>query len=109
MTNTIKDKPKYTPEGEQLIKDAESKGINPDAFRAYLNIMLEGYATLEDFGDKYAGEYINDEDFAQHMAEATTSIDFINQPWPLNCIDWGMAARELMRDYTSEENFYFRI
>ncbi|MBK6906309.1 MAG: hypothetical protein IPH08_04070 [Rhodocyclaceae bacterium] len=40
------------------------------------------------------------EDYAQEMA---SDIGAINNDygWPLNCIDWEQAARELKQDYTS--------
>lgn len=42
------------------------------------------------------------EDYARELAEDVGSYDR-NASWPLNCIDWEQAARELQQDYTSVE------
>lgn len=63
---------------------------------------------LESIEEAYAGEYRNDVDFAQDMAESTESV----QPdavWPHTCIDWEHAARELMYDYTEDNGHYFSL
>ena len=40
------------------------------------------------------------EEFAQQFADDIGAIDR-NASWPLSCIDWKQAARELQMDYTS--------
>jgi hypothetical protein len=40
------------------------------------------------------------EDYAQETAEDTGMLEDANT-WPLRCIDWAQAARELQMDYTS--------
>lgn len=40
------------------------------------------------------------EDYARELAEDTGAIGSENQ-WPLYCIDWERAARELRMDYSS--------
>ena len=60
-----------------------------------------------DIEEAYQGEYKSDEDFAQEMADQLGAIDK-NASWPMNCIDWKFAARELMYDYSSHMGHYFR-
>lgn len=61
--------------------------------------------------DCYVGEYDNDEDFAYSMAEDMGLLQD-NAQWPYTCIDWGLAARELMYDYFAVNwngtRYYFR-
>jgi len=57
--------------------------------------------------EAYAGAYDSDADFAQSMAEDLGAIPN-DTPWPLSCIDWTHAARELMYDYFETEGYYFR-
>src|SRR4030095_14734000 len=42
------------------------------------------------------------QDYAQQLADDIGAIDR-NAKWPLDCIDWEKAARELQIDYTSVE------
>lgn len=60
-----------------------------------------------DIDEAYQGEYSSDEDFAREMAEQLGAIDR-NATWPQNCIDWELAARELMYDYCEHNGYYFR-
>lgn len=79
-----------------------------EAFRAYLS---NGYDfdedAVENFQDAYQGEYGSNIEFAQELAD---QIDAIPEdlPWPISCIDWDHAARELMYDYFEENGYYFR-
>lgn len=57
--------------------------------------------------EAYAGSYKDDEDFAYETAESLGSIDK-NAGWPMNCIDWKYAAKELMYDYSEHDGYYFR-
>lgn len=41
-------------------------------------------------------------DYAEELADDIGAIDH-NAKWPVNCIDWNKAARELQMDYTSAE------
>lgn len=76
---------------------------NPEAMEAYL---LEGYEA-SDFDEAFAGEFDNDEAFAYDLAEQLDCIDK-KASWPQTCIDWEQAAREIMYDYHSIGNYYFR-
>jgi antirestriction protein len=59
-----------------------------------------------DVEEAYNGHYSSDEDFAQDMADQLGSIDK-NASWPMNCIDWEYAAKELMYDYCESNGHYF--
>ena len=53
-------------------------------------------------GDWYPVTLIRDshfQDYAQELAEDIGAVDH-NAKWPMNCIDWEHAARELRYDYT---------
>lgn len=62
---------------------------------------------IDNIDDAYCGEYRDDEDFAY---ETAASLGYLgkNISWPYTCIDWEMAARELMYDYTEDSGYYFR-
>lgn len=92
----------------ELLKAAEEDNQDARAVAAYFSLIGEEYATLEGFSDSYAGEFDSDEDFARDMADNTGAIPDEKQAWPLYCIDWEFAARELMFDYMAEDGFYFR-
>ncbi len=56
-------------------------------------------------GDWYPVTLIRDsyfQDYAQELAEECCMID-TNAKWPMTCIDWKQAARELQYDYSSVE------
>lgn len=56
-------------------------------------------------GDWYPQMLIRDshfEDYAQELAADCGMIDN-DAKWPMNCIDWEQAARELKHDYSSIE------
>jgi antirestriction protein len=76
---------------------------------AYIeNIGIE-YASAEDVREAYQGEYESDEDFAMEIAEECGEIpNGVNSRWPLYCIDWEQASRELMYDYFESNGYYFR-
>lgn len=63
--------------------------------------------TADNIEEAYSGQFDNDVDFAQDMAEQTGSIDK-DASWPQNCIDWEHAAKEIMYDYCEENGYYFR-
>lgn len=54
-------------------------------------------------GDWYPATLIRDsyfKEYAQELADDIGAID-ANANWPLNCIDWDQAARDLRMDYFS--------
>jgi antirestriction protein len=63
---------------------------------------------VEAFEEAYQGEFESDETFAEEMAESTGAYDFTKVSWPLTCVDWAQAARELMFDYFEINGYYFR-
>lgn len=62
---------------------------------------------LDNIEEAYQGQYKDDEDFAQELAEEIGAIDN-NASWPNYCIDWERAARDIMMDYCEHEGYYFR-
>lgn len=69
---------------------------------------LECGVNTADIDEAYQGEFDDDEDFAQDMAEQTGAVDR-DAKWPLYCIDWEQAAKDLMMDYTEHNGHYFRV
>ena len=67
---------------------------------------LAGYGGDEEFeGDRYPVQLIADsyfQEYTQNLAEYCGMVD-TNASWPMNCIDWEQAARELQMDYSSIE------
>ena len=67
---------------------------------------LAGYGGDEEFdGDWYPLELVADsyfQEYAQNLAEECGMVD-TNARWPMTCIDWEQAARELQMDYSSIE------
>lgn len=59
----------------------------------------EGYAPDWQYGEAL----IRDSYFKEYAMELADDIGAINREmtWPLTCIDWDQAARELQMDYTS--------
>lgn len=80
-----------------------------DALIAYETLGIEGEACFDNIEEAYNGQYSSDEDFAQDMADQLGDVPSVgSDPWPLYCIDWEYAARELMHDYSKQDGFYFR-
>lgn len=67
---------------------------------------LAGYGGDEEFeGDWYPVQLIAEsyfQEYAQDLAEDCGMVD-TNARWPMTCIDWEQAARELQMDYGSIE------
>ena len=76
--------------GEEVIDAALELGIDVD--------------TVE---EAYQGQYDDDEDFAQRLAEEIGDVSK-DIAWPHTCIDWEWAAREIMMDYCAHNGYYFR-
>ena len=64
---------------------------------------LAGYGGDEEFdGDWYPVPLIAEsyfQEYAQELAEDCGMVD-TSARWPMNCIDWEQAARELQMDYS---------
>lgn len=95
---------------KQALKDSDRDTIEK-IISNYSEEVLEAALILdilpENIEEAYSGEFKNDVDFAQDMAEQTGAIDK-NASWPQTCIDWEYAAKELMYDYAEENGHYFR-
>ena len=90
-------------------KWAKNGSYEEEVYQAYIDGIGEEYATQEDCEEAYQGQFNSDEDFAEDMAESLGSIPQANSSeWPLYCIDWEWASRELMMDYFEIEVYYFR-
>ena len=67
---------------------------------------LAGYGGDEEFdGDWYPVQLVADsyfQEYAQNLAEECGMVD-TSASWPMNCIYWEQAARELQMDYGSIE------
>lgn len=64
-------------------------------------LAADGGESSEDW--QYGATLIRDsyfKDYAQDLAEDIGAIDH-NATWPMSCIDWDQAARELQMDYRS--------
>ena len=69
---------------------------------------LAALCALRDQGDdspdwQYGETLIRDSyfrDYAQELAENCGDVIWAELRWPLTCIDWAQAARELRMDYT---------
>lgn len=82
----------------------------PDGEPDELNMLegiiseLAGYGGDEKFdGDWYPVTLVCNEyftEYAQDLAEQCGMVD-TNARWPMNCIDWEQAARELQMDYSN--------
>jgi antirestriction protein len=68
---------------------------NPEAFGAYASYVGREYATLDGFAEAFCGVYESEADYAQELAEECGLVDGDAQQWPLYCIDWERAWREL--------------
>lgn len=99
-------------ERENFELPSEWAGLNPDdaeelAFLESILADLEGGGGDEYWeGSWYPTTLIRDsyfEDHARDLAEDVCSDAVANAGWPLTCIDWKQAARELQMDYTSTE------
>lgn len=75
---------------------------------AAIAAFIECYSAedLANFEDSYSGHWNSAEEFAQDMADGI-GVE-IGTQWPMYCIDWEYAARELMYDYSEHDGYYFR-
>jgi antirestriction protein len=62
-----------------------------------------GADDLRDAGDSYEPTMIAERDFVEYAQELAEDIGAVpaDLTWPMYCIDWERAARELRHDYTS--------
>ena len=92
----------------------ENKETEPDTYEAWKVALWDdaGYA-IEDVAENEP-TMIPASDFAAYAQELAEEIGAIDPDakWPVYCIDWERAARELKMDYTSVQvngtTYYFR-
>jgi antirestriction protein len=101
----------YDPTEETIAEETfedEGHSISWDAWQAYVALVGDDYATIEDAEEAYQGSYGSDEEFAEELADELGLIDS-GAAWPLSYIDWERAARDLMMgDYSEQDGHYFR-
>jgi len=85
----------------------EENSLSEEINQAYIDNVGEDYATADQVEEAYVGKYSTDENFAQELAEEIGALSD-NEKWPYTCIDWKLAARELMYDYFEVDGYYFR-
>jgi len=96
---------KEDPEDPEILKELELLEIyDREAVEAYKEARL---GSLDNFEEAYAGRFDSDSDFAYDLAEQLDCLPDKNAGWPLNCIDWEQAGREIMYDYTEQDGYYF--
>ena len=92
-----------SPDAWHSVPDGE-----PDDLAMLEGILSElaGYGGDEEFdGDWYPVQLIAEsyfQEYAQELAEDCGMVD-TSARWPMTCIDWEQAARELQMDYSSIE------
>lgn len=90
----------------EILNDIVNEGIDYDF--DVISAALDCDVQLSDIEESYSGEFEDNEDFAYDMAKQTGAIDK-HASWPMNCIDWTYAAKELMYDYSESNGYYFRM
>jgi len=93
----------------EFAEAVESSHLDVEAILAYAdNLGLDwDTETVSKAEEDYQGQYDDDADFAQDMAEQMGDIDK-DVRWPYTCIDWDDAAKDLMHDYFCADGYYFR-
>jgi hypothetical protein len=90
----------------ELEDELENPGLDQEDREAELSKLRELADQCSGYGDwDYGSTLIRDSyfgDYAMELADDIGAID-ANATWPVNCIDWDQAARELQMDYTSAE------
>jgi antirestriction protein len=81
----------------ELRDQLEGQGYDIDAYVAYEDHVGREYANPDEFMDAYCGHYDSDADYAEELAEDMGAIEpeANRDRWPLYCIDWERAWREL--------------
>lgn len=92
----------------QILEDIDNSHLDAEIIEAYVeNMGSFDDSTISDCREAFAGQFYSDADFAEDLAEQTGALTE-NPSWPYTCIDWEYAAREIMYDYFSSNNYYFR-
>lgn len=105
---------------EELEDSRDDESADPDELQELETLSgflddIKGYGGDEQWrGDWYPVALIRDSYFTEYAQELADDIGAIdrNARWPLTCIDWNQAARELQIDYSSAEfcgvTYWFR-
>lgn len=88
----------------QRIEDLEDIEERDDEEQAELDALK----ALQEEAEGYSPDWergatlISDSHFAEYAKELAEDIGAVDRsaPWPLSCIDWEEAARQLQQDYT---------
>ena len=88
---------------EELLPILDSTSYDLEVFEAGIEADVE----ICNIEEAYSGKFDSDIEFAENMAD---ELGLMNdaQSWPFNCINWEIAAKELMYDYNSANGYYFR-
>lgn len=84
----------------------EDNSLTEEQNQAYINIVGEEYAEADEAEEAYQGEHNSDEDFVEQLLEDTGTIPSDLPSYVY--IDWERTARDVMMDYSSDNDFYFR-
>lgn len=95
--------------------DEGSDGEELRTLREFLDNLAGSGGDHEWNGYWYPVTLVRDsyfEEYAEEMAEDLHGDRIRNAEWPMNCIDWERAAREMQQDYSSAEydgvTYWFR-
>lgn len=93
----------------EALEALEASHLDIEVVQAYCKNTGEpiNSDSIREAEEAYQGTYDSDEEFAQDFAEEIGAINYATS-WPNNCIDWELAARELMHDYFESNGHYFR-
>lgn len=80
-------------DARELAQQLAASG-NPSAYGAYASTVGCEYATVEGFEDAFCGEFEYGADYAEELAGECGMVNSADR-WPLTCIDWDRAWREL--------------
>ena len=94
----------------EIMEKIEGSSYDENIIEAFLNCI--GYndeeidEVIEKVGEAYNGEFDTDGDFVQNLLEDCGDIPE-NLPSYVH-IDWDRTARDIMYDYSTSNNHYFR-
>jgi antirestriction protein len=92
-----------------IIESIENCSYDEEVIESFIN-SIGIYDTIDEIIEKveesYSGEYSNDIEFVQELLESTGDIpeslpNYIH-------IDWESTARDIIYDYSADNNHYFR-
>lgn len=93
----------------EILETIENSYYSEEVIEAYLDcygVENDIYNLIKRVEETYNGEFNSDEDFTQYLLEETGDIPQ-NLPSYIH-IDWESTARNIMYDYSTSNNHYFR-